>query len=295
MNFNFDRKLFLRGVLSLSLACCLVALVAGTVNAQAVLYSDQFDNGGQAAQPFDGSSTPEVNVTGTVLESYGSGSQENHVDRWRADQVSDISGVSWGAQGTRYNWATGANTADILQYGLTISGTMRNGNGQDYLAFGFGMSGADPIGGDGRVYEDSSADWGIRFENDRMISFVGGTTTPIYRTDVDPGAYSFGNFNRFEFDLHLNFDDGNFDAGSSVTASLTLTQLDGGATVVNLPNFDTWTLDNTDDLIIDMAYHVSGSGEGLLYDIEVSAIPEPATFALFGLGALAMTAVRRRS
>lgn len=281
---------------NLVLTLALSSLAAGTSQATFVLYSDLFDNGGQAAQAFDGSSTPEVNVigAGNVLQSYGSGSQENHVDRWRADSVADISGVSWGAAGTRYNWATGPFASTIALNGLTISGVMRTGNGGDFLAFGFGMDGTDPVGsGFGTVYSDPSADWGIRFENDRMISFDGGTTTPRYRTDQDPGSYNFGNFNRFSFQLDLVFNEGNFDAGSTVTASLLLTQLDGGSTVIDLDDFDTWTLAGTNELIIDPAFHVTGSGEGLLYDIQVSTIPEPGVALLGGLGLLGLLRRRR--
>ncbi len=266
--------------------------VAGSASA-VVLYSDTFDNGSTPTQAFDGSSTPEVNLLGAsnVLEQYGSGSQENHVDRWRADSVSDISGLSWDANGTRYNWATGAHASTIALNGLRISGLMRTGNGGDFLAFGFGMDGTDPVGsGFGTVYSDPSADWGIRFENDRMISFDGGTTTPRYRTDVDPGAYNFGNYNPFTFQLDLVFDDGNFDAGSTVTASLILSD---GTTTQTYTDFDTWTLAGTDEFIIDMAYHVTGSGEGLLYDIEVASVPEPGVALLGGLGVLGLLRRRR--
>lgn len=295
MTTKFKHNLVCGSTVRLLLALCIAALVSSSVRA-AVLYSDTFDNGSQPAQPFDGSSTPEVNLIGAsnVLQSYGSGSQENHVDRWRAARVSDISGVSWGAAGTRYNWASGAIGDQIAAERLRISGVMRTGNGGDFLAFGFGMSGADPTStaGFGTVYADASADWGIRFENDRMISFDGGTTDPRYRTDQDPGAYSFGNFDTFYFELELNFDNGNFDAGSTVTASVFLDDLDG--TTVDLDNFDTWTLAGTDELIIDMAYHVTGSGEGLLYDIEVATvIPEPASLVLVCLGSLALGTRRR--
>ena len=273
-------------------------LTSSASQADTILYSDLFDNGGTAAQAFDGSSTPEVNLTGTVLESYGSGAQENHVDRWRAAEVADISGVSWGAQSGRYNWADGIIGDAIAAGGLKISGEMRTGNGGDFLAFGFGMDGTDPTSGSGfgTVYGDASADWGIRFENDRMISFQGGTTTPIYRTDVDPGGYSFGNYDSFYFELDLNFDNGNFDAGSTVTASLFLDDLDGDTRTFT--DFDTWTLQGTDEFIIDMAYHVTGQGEGLLYDIEVSTatnIPEPSAALLLTVGGLAMAGLRRRS
>lgn len=291
-----------RNALRLCLACGLAAMLSDSLKANLVLYSDSFDNGGTANQTFDGSSTPEVNLIGAsnVLQQYGSGTQLNHVDRWKAAKVGGIGGISWGAGGTRYNWATGAYASQIATGGLKISGEMRTGNGGDFLAFGFGMSGADPTSSAnfGTVYADTSADWGFRLENDRMITFDGGTTTPRYRTDVDPGAYNFGNFDSFYFELDLTFDDGNFDAGSTVTASLYLDDLNGNTRTFT--NFDTWTLQNTDDFIIDMAYHVTTSGEGLLYDIAVStaAIPEASSVLCFGLisvGLVWPAMIRRRA
>lgn len=272
-------------------------LTAGIGHASTTLYSDLFDNGNTVGA-FDGSTTPEVNLLGSAyqLQSYGL-AQQNKNDRLHFQQTAAIGGVRFGSETGRFNWADGTVGSTIVAGdGLHISFDMRTGNGGDYIAFGFGMGGADPTSsaGYGTVYADTTADWGIRFENDRMISFEGGTTTPIYRTDTSDGganAYNFGNYNVFHVDLYLELT--SFDAGSVVTASAVLSN---GSTTITMNDFDSWTLDNTDDFIWDIAGHQNTGSEVLMYDLNVStinAVPEPSVALLGGLGLLGLLRRRR--
>lgn len=204
-------------------------------------------------------------------------------------------GLSFGGTATPYNWATSPAAADILNEGLFISLDMALNSDSSYISMGFGSFDGVPDGGAGfgAIYDSSNMDWGIRWERDRMISFLAdGTTTPSYRTDQDPGGYLIGGGDWFNVLLELQFD-GSFGTGTTVTASTTITDLSTNTVVSSLTDFDTFTLGATDDFRFDISSNLA-SGSNFIDNLIV-AVPEPSSALVLGLATLGMIVRRRKS
>ena len=147
MSFHVNRNLFLRGALSLSLACCLVALVAVPADAVGIIYSEDFT--GTDGASFNGNTTP-INPFGIpVLESYGDTINARiNVDRLQMDDGgANSEGLSFGGTSGRFNWATAPFAQSLIDNGLSIKFDARTGNGGDFISLGFGSFSGVPSGG----------------------------------------------------------------------------------------------------------------------------------------------------
>lgn len=299
-----QRNYFMNATKILTTLAAAIAMLVTTSAVQAdLLYRDLFT----AA---DGTYTASTSFTSPIgvspLTTYG-GTIVTEIDTNQLSLddggASPHEGLSFGGTATPYNWATSPAATDIENGGLFIQFDMAPPSGGDYISIGFGPFDGVPDGGAGfgAIYDSSNMDWGIRWENDRMISFLAdGTTTPSFRTDQDGGAYAVGNGDYLRVLLELQFGTGGFDNGTIVTASSTVTDLTTNTIVSDLPDFDTFNLSATDDFRFDFSVNQTQGGGRVFFDnlvissISPAAIPEPGALSMLSLGMFGLVARRRR-
>ncbi|BCX47913.1 hypothetical protein HAHE_18210 [Haloferula helveola] len=267
--------------LLLRLACA-TAIVASS-DAATLFYADDFSGSDGS---FNGASAPEVNTLGGsyALESFG---EQQQLSGNSALLVRDPGGIAaglrFGAAGDRYNWGTGSTAATILADGtLRISFDYATSNATDnnsWIAFGFGTANSDPASSDSRTYNRDEAEYGLRIEGDRVISFVNGGT------DLSNVSYSSIGNNTF-VPVTIDFGFTSFASGSTVTSVVSI----NGTEYLN----ESFTLDSTDDFRWEIGSSPFAGGDSFMDNLSIGTVPEPGTFAVLLVGAGATVLRRRR-
>jgi len=248
-----------------ALAACTIIVGA---NAATVLYSENFNGEGTAVGVYDDGTTPEINFGSIgILQSTGASQGGN-----AGDAAWSLSNSGIGQNGLRfgngYNWATGLNAATILLAGgfsVAFDYTVA-GDAENWMAVRVGS------GGENSFVNAADVTFGALARGDgRMQTFENAAADSFGTATV--GATRSARFN-YEFT--------SWAAGATVT----FTGIIDGNTVAT----DIFTWDATDDMKIVFAGYADGT---LVDNIVVSAIPEPSSALLGGLGLLALLRRRR--
>tara|TARA_B110000008_G_scaffold111392_1_gene114345 strand:+ start:511 stop:1230 length:720 start_codon:yes stop_codon:yes gene_type:complete len=227
-------------------------LLSASAGQAAVLYSENFNGEGTAANAYDNGTTPEVNVGNIgVLQSTGTTQGGNATDTaWKMNRV-----AANGADGLRFgansdNWATSANSAAILaDGGFAISFDQKKISGS--VSWTLVRVGSGPENGN-----HTTADLGA------LASF-GGTMATYDGTDGT--AFTGPGGTKPDYSIEYRYE---FDSWAKGTV-VSFTGLIDGQVVMT----DTFTWNKDDDVKIVFGVHKVG---GEMDNIVVSTIPEPA-------------------
>jgi hypothetical protein len=125
-------------------------------------------------------------------------------------------GVRFGSSTNRFNWADSATTGDVILGGGGMKVSMDFKltdvtDDNDWIGFAFGTLNADPD--QAEFFLASGVDFGLRFEGDRVVSYVAGAeeTAASYGTALVAGEWA-------ELEIVLEIDD--FSSGAAATATV---------------------------------------------------------------------------
>ncbi len=249
-------------------ALLLAGALTGPVLSQTLLFSDNFDNTDDDGGDFQlNSRTDFSGIAGVVpsthdLESFAAQQLLSNDTLKLIKSGGASSGVRFGPQTDRYNWGdpSGATSPLILaDDGLRIKldyalSNLTNNN--DYLSFSFGTANDDPT--TEKLYDDGR--YGLRFEGDRVLSFVDGAdlSGPVDYAPaltLTPGAFA-------QIDIKLEF--ASFNTGETVNVSVSVE----GIEFLN----ESFTLDATEDFRWEFGAYRYSSGTLFVDNLEVTTL-----------------------
>ncbi|MFK7911041.1 MAG: PEP-CTERM sorting domain-containing protein [Akkermansiaceae bacterium] len=206
--------------------------------------------------------------------------------------LSLISAASYGA--TVQSVSFGGSNPSLEGWSVTSGSGGEFNNGSDWALFGSGSQATRSLGGDlaiGQTVAIDLATLGIGTGDFVGVDFRQGATTGIGYNFEGGGS----NYNVFS-------SSGVTDSGVGYSSSFkTITLKRDTATdytlSIDATNFGSLTLANSTTAIneIRVFNETSGSGNDVLFDnFTVTAVPEPSSAALLGLGGLALILRRRK-